>query len=259
MKKRFIIDYLPESAQRYRDGWAVVAVDVIRATTMAVTAVSLGRRCYPVSDLEIANRLAAQLTHPLLAGETNGDMPAGFDMNNSPALLAERDDISRPLIMLSSSGTRLINHGRGSDALYLGCFRNGKALGRRLAQGDHKRIAIIGAGSRNEFRQEDQIGCAWIAAELIRDGYVPEDKQTVEILQQWANADATDCLISKSVDYLRRTNQLRDLYFILDRVNDISETFVLQKQEIVVAPESESPANDGTAWLSVESGSLESS
>jgi 2-phosphosulfolactate phosphatase len=246
MKKSFIIDYLPESARRYREGWAVVAVDVIRATTMAITAVSLGRRCYPVSDLEAASRLALQLKHPLLAGEINGDMPAGFEMNNSPALLAERDDIARPLIMLSSSGTRLITNGRGCDALYLGCFRNSKALGLRLAHGDHNRIALIGAGSQNEFRQEDQIGCAWIAAELIREDYAPEDKQTAEILQRWANADATDCLNSKSVDYLRRTNQLRDLYFILDKVNDVSETFVLEKQQIVVAPElSTSRQRDG--------------
>ena len=38
MEKTFVIDSFPESALQYREGWAVVAVDVIRATTMAITA-----------------------------------------------------------------------------------------------------------------------------------------------------------------------------------------------------------------------------
>ena len=47
MPKSFLIDSLPESAANHRSGSAVVAVDVIRATTLAVTAVALGRRCFP--------------------------------------------------------------------------------------------------------------------------------------------------------------------------------------------------------------------
>jgi 2-phosphosulfolactate phosphatase len=37
---------------------AVVAIDVIRATTTAVTAVAMGRRCYPVATVEAAKELA---------------------------------------------------------------------------------------------------------------------------------------------------------------------------------------------------------
>ena len=47
MKTSVIIDYLQDSVWRYKQGWAVVAVDVIRATTTAVTAAASGRRCYP--------------------------------------------------------------------------------------------------------------------------------------------------------------------------------------------------------------------
>ena len=47
MPKSVVIDYLPESARRYRSGWAIVAVDVIRATTTAITAAATGRRCFP--------------------------------------------------------------------------------------------------------------------------------------------------------------------------------------------------------------------
>src|SRR6187455_751440 len=62
------VDFLAESAARYRDDHAIVAIDVIRATTTLVTAVSLGFRCFPVPSLEHAVPLAAKLDRPLLVG-----------------------------------------------------------------------------------------------------------------------------------------------------------------------------------------------
>lgn len=234
MTKTFVIDYLPESACQYRAGWAIAVIDVIRATTMAITAVSLGRRCYPVDSLEAALRVARRLNNPILAGELKGNMPSGFDMNNSPSALAERDDIDRPLVMLSSSGTRLMCNARGADAIYLGCFRNARSLGLHLAQGNHNQIALIGAGSRGEFREEDQIGCAWIAGELVRAGYSPADNETAQVVHRWLDAPAEACLKSRSVDYLKRTDQIADLHFILDQVNDLDDVFVFDEQEVMV-------------------------
>jgi len=80
-----VIDCFAESVRRYRDDYAVVSVDVIRAATTAVTSVFLGRRCFPVPSIEVALPLAARLDHPLLVGELGGNMPYGFDLTNSPA------------------------------------------------------------------------------------------------------------------------------------------------------------------------------
>lgn len=234
MKSTFVIDSLPESALRYQNGFAVVVVDVIRATTMAITAVSMGCACYPVSSLDAALQLARRLHDPLMAGECQGETPAGFDMNNSPAELTERSDTSRPLIMLSSSGTKLIINARGADAVYLACFRNSLSTARRLVSEAHPRIALLGAGSRGESREEDQICCAWIGAQLVQAGYTPATETTVEVLSRWANAQPHACLISRSVDYLRRTGQLADLRFILDRIDDLDETFIFRNDEVVM-------------------------
>ena len=234
MQKTFLIDGLPESAARYREGWAVVAIDVIRATTMAITAAALGRACYPVDSLDTAFRLARRLEGPLLAGEINGDMPPGFDMNNSPAELSERSDIYRSLVLLSSSGTRLIVNARGCDVLYLACFRNISSTARHLISENYARIALLGAGSRGEFREEDQICCALIGAQLVQVGYVPENEPTITVMNRWANAKASDCLHSQSVDYLKRTGQLADLRFILERIDDLAETFIVQNGEVAM-------------------------
>jgi len=235
MRRTFRIACSPKGASSCRDGFAVVAIDVIRATTTAVTAASLGRECYPVGSLEAAGQMARQWDNPLLAGEINGYKPPGFHMNNSPAELAGIGDISRPLILLSSSGTPLIANALGCDVLYLACFRNAAATADRLVGEGYPKIALLGAGSRGEFREEDQIGCAWIAASLARKGYVPEDTASAGILDRWGDAPAAACLVSKSVDYLKSTQQIEDLLFILDRVNDLRETFTVDASGRVVA------------------------
>src|SRR5579864_551914 len=118
MRKTVMIDCFPEHVGAYRGGYALVAVDVIRATTTAVTGVALGRKCFPAPTLEAAVPLAAKLHNPLLVGELGGSMPYGFDLNNSPADLAARTDIHRPMLLLSTSGTRVICGGLESQAMY---------------------------------------------------------------------------------------------------------------------------------------------
>src|SRR5712671_5136575 len=101
-----VIDCFSESVQQYT-GHALVAIDVIRATTTAVTAIATGRRCFPVSTIQEALDRAQRLDRPLLVGELGGNMPFGFDMTNSPAEIAARVDTERPAILLSTAGTRL--------------------------------------------------------------------------------------------------------------------------------------------------------
>jgi 2-phosphosulfolactate phosphatase len=231
MKKSVVIDYLPESVCRYRSGWAIVAVDVIRATTTAITAAAAGRRCFPASTVEAALAIAQGLDNPLLAGEFSGTMPATFEMGNSPAQLANRADTHRPLVLVSSSGTKVIHEAAGCEAVYLSCFRTHSVLVGYLAQ-RHARVAVIGAGSKGEFREEDQICCAWIAAGLMSRGYLPESPQTADIVSRWRDAPPSACLCSRSVDFLRRTDQLTDLDFILAHIDDLQEVFEVRDGEV---------------------------
>jgi len=235
MRRSVVIDCSPENAHRYRSGWAIVAVDVIRATTTAVTAVANGRRCFPAPTVEAAFSLAKHLENPLVAGETSGKMPRDFDLNNSPADVAFRTDVHRPLVLVSSSGTKLIHNASGCKGLYLACFRNYSAVASYLAE-HHPRVAIIGAGSRGEFREEDQICCAWIAAQLINQGYAAEDQNTATVVRRWTHAPAKACLCSHSVDYLLRTGQLADLDYILSHVDDLDAVFAVRDGEVVMVP-----------------------
>jgi len=204
----------------YAAGRALVAVDVIRATTTAVTAISMGRECHVVPTLQAAFDTASRLPNALLTGEVGGAMPAGFELTNSPAQLAARSDVSRPLVLLSSTGTRLMCGIMHSDAAYVACFRNYSATIAHLAS-EHGAATLIGAGTNGDFREEDQMCCAWIAEGLIQSGFDPEDDTTLRLVQRWRGVSRDAFRISQSVAYLRRSGQLHDLEFILSHFDDV--------------------------------------
>ena len=233
--RRVVIDCFPDSAERYAGSHAIVAVDVIRATTTMVTAVAEGWRCFPVATLNDAAVLAAELPDALLAGELGGNKPDGFEITNTPVGIACRTDRHRPLVLLSTSGTDLLCRAAKAEAAYAACFRNVNATADYVAL-RHDRVAIIGAGSRNEFREEDQMCCAWIAERLLAAGFSAEDERTVEVMDRWRNLPVDACLISHSVDYLRLTGQLDDLEFVLRHINDVDGVFALGGRELVRVP-----------------------
>ena len=211
------IDAFLESVSRY-PGHALAVFDVIRATTTAVTAVDRGHRVHPASTLEEALAVASGLDDPLLVGEVAGEVPDGFDFSNSPAAVAALPDSKRPVVLLSTSGMPiLVAAGPGT---YVGSLRNYSALARYIAS-RHDRVALIGAGTRGEFREEDQIGCAWTAAALIEHGFEPANDETLAIVERWRGVAPEALTVSNSVGYLRRTGQLQDLDFVLAHVDDL--------------------------------------
>ncbi len=232
MRKTVVIDCFPESVETYRNGYAIVAVDVIRATTTVVTGVARGRRCFPVPSIEAADLLATQLTNPLLVGELDGLKPYSFEMNNSPAELESRTDIHRPMILLSTSGTRLICGAQEEQRMYVACLRNYSSQAAHLAA-HYSTVALIGAGSKGEFREEDQLCCAWIGELLLRAGFEPQDARTTAIIERWSSVPADAIIDGASAQYLRRSDQCQDLEFILTHVDDLDEVYRFERDQVV--------------------------
>jgi 2-phosphosulfolactate phosphatase len=225
----------PPSPRRFGIDDAAVVVDVIRSMTTAVSAAALGARCLPVASPREALALARVLEQPLLAGEVGGKRPPGFDLSNSPAKLVRRADLhERPVVLLSSSGTPLLMEVRRAGAVYPACLRNRRALAEHLAR-RHRRVTVLGAATRGQFREEDQLLCAFIAGALVDAGFAIEDEATAVLIARWSSAPVEALLVSKSVEYLRRSGQLDDLDFILTHVDDLDEVFRLHAGEILPA------------------------
>ena len=214
---------------------AVIAIDVLRSTTTATTAVARGRRCFPAASMEDAVELASRLDHPLLAGELGGSLPYGFHVQNSPAEMDRRNDAERPMVLLSTSGTRLMREAADRGPTYAACLRNAAAQARHLV-GRHDRVRLLGADARGEFREEDQLCCAWIAARLVDSGYEPGDELTEHVLERWADAPHDAFIGGRSSSYLRDTGQQHDLDFVLSHVDDLDSVFPVSAGEILMRP-----------------------
>ena len=231
-RKTVAIDCLSEAAHPLSDGCAFVVVDVIRSITVAATAVESGRKCFFAPSVEASFLLAKHLDNPLLVGEIGGSMPYGFDMNNSPVEIESRKDILRPAIMVSSSGIPLLYSLRGCNSVYVACLRNYGATVKHLAE-LFSRVVVLGAPTRGEFREEDQLCCAWIADGLMKTGFVTEDNKTATIVNLWKDKPVAVCGEGKSAEYLRRSGQVKDLDFILCHVNDLNSALLIKNDEIV--------------------------
>ncbi len=139
------------------------------------------------------------------------------------------------MILLSSSGTELIHRSREAPAVYVACLRNFTATARFLAE-RHRRVAVLGAGTRGEFREEDQMCCAWIAERLLESGYQAEDERTEKMIREWSGRPVDDCAQGNSAAYLRNSGQQEDLDFVLNHVDDVSAAFIVKHGEVVQIP-----------------------
>jgi 2-phosphosulfolactate phosphatase len=220
VERSVIIDCFPERARRYGTEWTIVAVDVLRASTTLLTAAVTGVHCHPAASLDDAVALAADLPGAVVAGELAGSVPYGFELDNSPVAIVEAELGERPLVLLSTAGTPLICHPPEHQSVYSACLRNWSAQSRCL-QERHEQVALIGAGARGEFRPEDALCCAWIAADLVAHGYRPQNQETVDVMERWRRSPPDAIRASPSAEYLRTTGRARDIEFVLDHVDDV--------------------------------------
>jgi 2-phosphosulfolactate phosphatase len=226
------IDCFAEGFPQFPTKYAVVVADVIRSATVAATIVESGRKCFFAPSVEAALILARRLDNPLLVGEVGGNMPYGFDLNNSPVEIEQCTDKMRPAVLVSSSGIPLLQTLRENYKVYVACLRNYGATISYLS-GNHNHIALLGAPTRGEFREEDKLCCAWIAAGLMKDGYKAKNSKTIEIINRWKDEPAEACAHGKSAEYLQRSGQVRDLEFILNHVNDLHTVLFVRNDEII--------------------------
>ncbi|MGN6798169.1 MAG: 2-phosphosulfolactate phosphatase [Gaiellaceae bacterium] len=201
------------------DNPVVVVSDVIRATTTATTAIARGNRCIPVLTVEAAWAAAANENgSTLLAGEQGGDPIPNFDLNNSPAAVDRVE--GKTIILLSTSGTRVIHGAQIASDVYVGCLRNAAATAKALAA-PGRDVVFLAACTRGEFRDEDQLFAGWIARDLSRAGYQLRGEVTHEMVERWGDAPPDAMLGSASVAFLRKAGHEDDLDFVLTRIDDL--------------------------------------
>ncbi|WP_154855552.1 2-phosphosulfolactate phosphatase [Cyclobacterium xiamenense] len=134
----------------------VVVVDIFRASSTMVTALSNGVRCIkPLSDLDECRNYKNK--NWLIAGERNGQQAEGFDLGNSPLSFLGNAFAGEKLAMTTTNGTRAISLAAAdSEEILIGSFLNLQATVDYLQISDRD-VLVLCAGWKGKFNIEDSL------------------------------------------------------------------------------------------------------
>jgi len=149
-----------------------IAIDVLRATTTMVTALSAGAEAVQVfSDLDKLMQVsdAWPVEKRIRAGERGGAKVAGCDMGNSPLDCTPERVEGRRLFISTTNGTRSLERVQESAAVLAGAFINRRAVVNYILSQQPETVWIVGSGWEGSFSLEDTACAGAIAQCLIKE------------------------------------------------------------------------------------------
>lgn len=157
-------------------GRTAIVIDVLRASTTIVTALSHGARAViPVADMAEAGKMVSNLDPASywLGGERDGVQIDGYHFGNSPREYTADAVDDRTIILLSTNGTGAIVRCAEAAEVLVGGFVNASAVA------DHARragrdVVIVCAGWRNRISLEDTL-CAGLLLDLLWGDHPPDE------------------------------------------------------------------------------------
>jgi 2-phosphosulfolactate phosphatase len=113
----------------------VIVIDVIRAFTVAAYAFHGGASSlWLVRTTEEALALRERYPDALLAGEINGKLIPGFELNNSPHVMSQADVRGKQIIQRTGAGTQGAVGARNATHLLVATLANARATAHYAAQ-----------------------------------------------------------------------------------------------------------------------------
>jgi 2-phosphosulfolactate phosphatase len=156
-------------------GRLVVVIDILRASSTMITALSNGAtKIYPVEETDQAFRLVQNMERKqvLTLGERNGVMIEGFDYGNSPLSCTSEVVGGKQLIMTTTNGTRALEYSKGAKEILVGGFLNYTAILGRVegALKNQIPVTLFCAGWRGRPALEDTLFAGMVLNALIERG-----------------------------------------------------------------------------------------
>ncbi|WP_028548790.1 2-phosphosulfolactate phosphatase [Paenibacillus sp. UNC451MF] len=144
----------------------VIVIDVLRATSTILTALSHGcKAIYPVETV----LQAKQLYQPgfVLGGERACKKIPGFDLGNSPLEYTAASIAGKTLIMTTTNGTRAIQKANKAGTILAASLLNGRACAEEAIT-LKKDIIILCSGTQDVYSFEDGVCAGQLTDELLQ-------------------------------------------------------------------------------------------
>lgn len=185
-------------SQRDLSQTTCVVFDVLRATSSMLTALAHGAaEIFPVTTIEAALALRAEIPGALAGGERGGEKPAGFDFGNSP--LEYREARGAKIVWTTTNGTVALRACEHAERVLVGALLNLDAVA-ALLRGTED-VLLVCAGTHEELALEDVYAAGCLAA------LFPE----VRLTDSARTALAVSQAFPESIDALRQSRNGRTL------------------------------------------------
>lgn len=150
------------------EGKNVVIIDVLRATSVIVTALNNGcSKVIPVLSKEEAFSYKDSSTRTcILGGERNALKIQGFNCSNSPLEYSREVIEGKNLIITTSNGTRAIRNCEYADNVFIGAMINARAVAKKVCNLGQD-LVIVNSGTDGEFSMDDFICAGYIMQKII--------------------------------------------------------------------------------------------
>ncbi|MCA1762453.1 MAG: 2-phosphosulfolactate phosphatase [Cryomorphaceae bacterium] len=207
-KFRVEVCFSPEEFDLYKQEYkAVVAIDVLRATTAICTAFQHGaEKLIPVSTIEEAREYQGKGF--LVGAERNGQIVEGFDFGNSPYSYMGDFVKGKTLVLSTTNGTKAINRAAKSHDVYIGALVNLDAIIKQFI--DHPTdVLLLASGWQGKFNLEDSICAGAITEALINSRkYMSDEDSTIASLFLFQKARDNYFGFLKASSHRRRLRNL---------------------------------------------------
>ena len=153
----------------------VVVIDVLRATSVMVQALSSGvKEIIPVTTVEEAFQLAKSFPFEtrFLGGERESRKIVGFDLGNSPREYITAKVKGKTLILTTTNGTKAFHAVSSGKTILVGSFLNISAVTQRCLHQEAD-ILLYASGDQDRFSLEDTVCGGMIIDRLIHLGKPP--------------------------------------------------------------------------------------
>ena len=145
-----------------------VVIDVLRATSVIVTALSNGaKEIIPVGSIDFAMKISGNAGggQTLLCGERNTKMIDGFNLGNSPSEYSEETVSGKSIILFTTNGSKAIVKAKYSENLFIASFNNLSSIAKHLIS-LKKDVEILCAGNEGMYCIEDTVCAGKLISEM---------------------------------------------------------------------------------------------
>ena len=154
----------------YVKNTTAVVVDVLRATSVIITALKNGAKSVvPVISVEEALNTRKKLENVILGGERKARKIEGFDLSNSPEEYSHTAVHDKNVIITTTNGTKAITKSSAASHVYIGGFLNAKAVAKRAHQ-ERDNVVFVNAGTGGKFSMDDFIASGAMIKEMVELG-----------------------------------------------------------------------------------------